>query len=87
MRPQSTDTRLEAELVQIALLRKAGVPGRAERMRSLTKTTFRLALRALKRRHPTWSRDQLLVEFVALNHGRELADTLRDDLRRRGRLP
>lgn len=86
MRPQSSDTHPAAERVQLELLRAAPVQVRAARMRSLTKDTFRLALRALQRAHPDWSRDELFVEFIALNHGRELAARLRADLRRRGRL-
>ena len=52
MRPQSSDTRPEIERIQIQLLREASVARRFERARSLSRTAFQLALRALRRRYP-----------------------------------
>ena len=86
MRPQSSDTRPEIERIQIQLLREASVARRFERARSLSRTAFQLALRALRRRYPELNADELFVRFVALHYGEELAQGLRRHLERRSRL-
>jgi hypothetical protein len=71
----------------VALLKQASVATRSARMRSLTRSSVQLALRALRRQHPESSREELFVAFVALHYGVALAEGLRRDLARRGGLP
>ena len=83
MRTQSRDTHPEIERRQIEMLRQASVARRFQRARSLTQTTFQLALRALRRQHPEMTPNELFVRFVALHYGDTLAEGLRRDLLRR----
>jgi hypothetical protein len=73
MRTQSLDTHPEAERVQIALLRLQGAAGRYAWVRSLSRTTVRLACRALRRRWPQAHEREVRGRFMRLNYGPELA--------------
>ena len=83
MRTQSEDTSLQAERVQIELLRNASVARRAATAFSLTQTVVELARQAIRRRHPELSEQEVLLRFVALHYGPDLAEKLRADLDRR----
>jgi len=79
------DTPPEALERQAEILRSLGARGRFERMRSLSRTTMALAQRAIRRAHPAATEDELLVAFVAVHHGDELAQRLQRYLRERRR--
>ncbi len=72
MRTQSADTDLQAEKIQLDLLRRATL----ER---------RVATRAIRRRNPDLDDHQVLLRFVEIHHGSELAEGLWRDLARRSK--
>ncbi len=74
-----------ADDVQVRLLRDAGTAGRATRALSLSRSVIALSRRAIGRRHPEWSEREVLLEFVAVHYGRNLAQRVRHHLERRGR--
>jgi hypothetical protein len=77
------DTTADAEHVQVALLRAAPIARRLHTALGLSATTLSLARRALARARPDVSQAELDVWFVELHYGRDLAEGLRADLRRR----
>jgi CHAD domain-containing protein len=79
------DTSDEAHVVQIALLRKATIAQRFARVRSLTSSTIELSRRAIRRRLGDVDEREVLLVFVQLHYGRELAEALRADLDARDR--
>jgi hypothetical protein len=44
-----------------------------------------LSRRAIRKRHPGWSERDLLLEFIAVHYGCELAERVRAHLERCGR--
>lgn len=77
MPARSLDTDPAAERVQAALLGAAGVSRRLALALSLTDTTRRLALRAIRRALATNDETRVRLRFVELHHGRELANAVR----------
>ncbi len=73
---QSFDTHPEAERVQIALIRKAGIARRIGIARSLSETAIKLSRRAISRANPQLSEQELNLVIVAHNYGRDIADRL-----------
>jgi hypothetical protein len=74
-----------ADTVQRGLLRAAGLTGRFAAAQALTVNVVSLSRRAIRKRHPSWSEADVLLEFVRLHYGRELADAVRSHLERRSR--
>ena len=85
MRAQSDDTELRAEIVQVDLLRKATVARRAAIAFSLSETTITLARRAIRVQNTNLTDRAVLLRFVAIHYGPELAERIDLDLRRRAR--
>ncbi len=83
MRTQSEDTDLQAEKMQLDLLRRATLARRVAVAASLSKTTINLAIRAIRRQNPGLGDHEVLLRFVEVHHGSELAERLRIDLARR----
>jgi hypothetical protein len=81
--PTGTDDR--AEQKQIELLRAAGPVARAERARRLSIFVIGLSRRAIRTRYPELSEREVLLKFVELHYGADLADRLRAYLARRER--
>ena len=77
MRTQSRDTHLEAERVQIELLRKATITRRLELAFSLSQDALHLAREGIRRAHPEASEEEIGLIFVEINYGKELADRVR----------
>jgi hypothetical protein len=73
----SRDTDLAAEQVQIELLRRATTSQRFQCARSMSQTVIELSRRALRRQMPEHSEQEMLLRFVELNYGAELARGLR----------
>jgi hypothetical protein len=72
-----SDTRPEAEKVQIGLLRKASASQRFARMCSLTAAAISLSRRAIARANPKLNPQELDLKFVEVHHGKQLAADLR----------
>lgn len=85
MRAQSSDTDLYAEKVQIDLLRKATVAQRTAIAFSLSETAISLARRAIRRQNLNLTERDMLLRFVAIHYGPELAKRIDLDLQRRSR--
>ena len=85
MRSQSPDTDLQAEAVQLDLLRSSTVGRRVSTAVSLSRTAIELACRALRRQNPGCTDTEVLVRFVEVHHGSELAEALRRDMARRSK--
>ena len=78
---QSRDTTLEAEEVQLALIREASIAKRITRVRSLSQTMIQLARRAIKRVNPGLNDQEINLIFVENHYGQMLANDLRKFLR------
>lgn len=86
--PRPADTSVEAERVQIDLIRAVPVSQRLRMSWSLSATVIDLARRALAQAQPDASQEELDLRFVELHYGADLASLLRADLvRRQGRVP
>lgn len=72
--------RPEFHPVQSALLRAASPARRLAAARSLSATVIQLSRRAIRRRHPDWSERDVLLEFVSIHYGADLAERLRRHL-------
>ncbi len=81
--PRPADTSVEAERVQIDLIRAAPVSRRLQMAWSHSATIIGLARQALARARPDASRQELDLQFVELHYGVDLATALRADLLRR----
>ena len=75
--PVPTNTRPEAEQVQLQLLREAGMARRLALTFDLTQSALDLSDRALRRRHPDLSEQELQLLTVALHYGDDLANAVR----------
>ena len=82
-RTQSEDTELHAERKQLGLLRKATLARRVAIAVSLSRTVIGLAREAIRRRSPHLTERELILQFVDIHYGPELAERLRADLERR----
>lgn len=76
----SLDTDPDAERVQVALLRTAGLSRRLALALSLTDTVHGLARRAIRRALGSDDETEVRLRFVELHYGRELADAVRSRL-------
>ncbi len=77
------DTSVEAERVQIDLIRAAPVSRRLQMAWTHSATVIGLARRALARARPHATQHELDLQFVELHYGVDLATALRADLLRR----
>jgi len=77
MKTQSSDTSLEAERVQIALLRAATPSKRLDLANTLSRMVLQLSMTGLRRAHPGASRRELAVRAVAYNYGAALSEGVR----------
>jgi len=77
------DTSPEAERVQIELIRKASSEKLFGLVRSLSQSLILMNRQTLRKLHPEMNEEELALMFVELNYGKELADHVRADLRRR----
>ena len=61
---------------QLLLMRRAGIMGRWEATRNLTRTVVELSRRGLRKRHPDASQAELDRMFVKLHYGDRVARLL-----------
>jgi len=80
MRAQAADTDPKAEKVQLDLLRAATVARRTALAFSLSETVIGMARRAIRRQSPDLTDQDLLLRFVEIHYGPELAERLRENL-------
>jgi len=85
MSSQSNDTHPDAEKAQLDLLRQASVSQRLTLAFFLSQTVIDLAKRAIRRRYPHDGEQEILLRFVSVHYGAELASRLSSDLSRRAR--
>lgn len=83
MRTQSTDTSVEAERIQIELIRKAPIAKRFALLESWSQFLIEANRQSIRQNHPDASEEEIGLIFVANNYGQALADKLRADLARR----
>ncbi len=79
----SEDTHPDAGDVQLNLLRQATIVRRLELVFSLSQTVIDLSKRAIRRRHPDEGDQEILVRFVSVHYGADLARQLSAGLSRR----
>jgi hypothetical protein len=76
------DRSREAERVQAKLLGRATASERTALALSWSQTMLELARNGLRRAHPELGEDELKVLFIEIHHGRQLAEGVRERLRR-----
>ena len=81
------DTALDAERVQVALLRAAPIARRLQLALGLSATVVGMARRALARAQPHASAQELDLRFVELHYGFDCSEGLRMELERRHTTP
>ena len=72
MKTQSADTDPIIEEKLISILRECSVPERLSRVFNMMSLTRQLSFRALRRKNPTVTKQQLDLLFVKINYGEEL---------------
>lgn len=77
---QSPDTSEAAERAQFEMLRRAGVPKRVQRMNEMSRFVVEASRRAIGRRHPEWSRREVLLFWVDQHYGEEIAKRIRSQM-------
>jgi hypothetical protein len=82
---RSADTDVEAENVQMALLREAGATRRIRMALSLSAQVIGLAHQAIRRSHPQATDEDVRLRFVELHYGPDLAADVRRFLASRRR--
>ncbi len=85
MAAKLTDAHLDAEAIQIELLRNASIARRLSICCSLTQAAIHQSRRALASANPELGRPELDLLFVRLQYGTELADGVQRHLEARGR--
>ena len=81
--PRPADTSVDAERVQIELLRAAPLSRRLHLACSLSASAISAARRAVARADPSADATERDIQFVALHYGSAVAAALRADLMRR----
>jgi hypothetical protein len=81
--PYTTDTSDEAAAVQLEGMRRMSGTERTNKMCKLSSSLRRMAMDAIRRRHPEYDQHEIRLKFIELTYGKELADAVRDHLRER----
>ena len=83
MRTQSEDTSPEMERVQIELIRKASPAKIFGLVRSMSQTLMQASRENIRKLHPDASKEELNLIFVELYYGKEIANLVRTQMKRR----
>jgi len=75
--PYTTDTSPEAYAVQLELLRRLSPNQRLSKAFALSRQVKRMAMEAIRRRHPELEEDAIRLKFIELTYGKDLADDVR----------
>lgn len=70
------DTTREVEEAYFALLRRAGLSRRYERMASWTDSMNDLARAGIARQYPDWSRREVMIEWARRQYGEDIVSKL-----------
>lgn len=77
MEPYTSDTSLEAEQIQLELIRRMAPSERATKSLMMTARLIRECKEAIARINPELSEQEVAISFIELNYGKELADAVR----------
>ena len=77
------DTSEDAYRMQLELLRQMSPEERVLKVSAWSGQIKRMAMDAIRRRHPEFDDDEVRVRFVELTYGQELADGYRNWLKER----
>lgn len=80
MRSALTDTDPATEAEHLRLLKAASVSRRFQLLRSMTASVLRLSRRAILRRNPDASPDEIALKWIALHYGADLEAEVRRHL-------
>jgi len=69
MRPYTTDTSVEAEAIQLELLRRMSPEDRITKMCKLTASLRRMAFEAIRRLHPDLDEAEVRLKFIESTYG------------------
>jgi hypothetical protein len=83
MRTQSEDTSPEMERVQIELIRKASSAKLFGLVRSMSQTMMQASRENIRRLHPDANKEELILIFVELYYGKELANLVHTQMEKR----
>ncbi|MFV1968008.1 MAG: hypothetical protein ACC628_21495 [Pirellulaceae bacterium] len=75
--PCTADTSPEAYAVQLELLRRMSPIQRLRKTFALSRQLKRMAMDAIRRRHPEFDEDAVRLKFIELTYGEALADDVR----------
>lgn len=80
MQPYTTDTSIEAEAIQMELLRRMSPADRIVKMCNLSASLRRMAFEAIRRLHPDLDEAEVRMKFIESTYGKELASEVRNHL-------
>ena len=83
MQPYTTDTSVEAEAIQLELLRRMSPSDRIAKMCNLSASLRRMAFDAIRRIHPELDEAEVRLKFIESTYGKELAAEVRTHLQQR----
>ena len=83
MQPYTTDTSVEAEAIQLELLRRMSPADRITKMCNLSASLRRMAFDAIRRIHPELDEAEVRLKFIESTYGKELAAEVRTHLQQR----
>ncbi len=76
-RPYTTDTSPEAYAVQLELLRRMSPLMRLRKAFALSRHVKRMAMAAIRRRHPEFDDNAVRLKFIEVTYGKTLANDVR----------
>lgn len=80
---QSPDTSLEVEVVYFDLLRRQSRKERLNLTRGLTASAIHRERQMIRKQHPDWSKQEVLLHWVAIAYGQEIAERFQKGLQLR----
>ena len=83
MQPYTTDTSIEAEAIQMELLRRMSPSDRIAKMCNLSASLRRMAFDAIRRLHPALDEAEVRLKFIESTYGKELASEVRNHMQQR----
>lgn len=81
--PYTIDTSDDALAIQLEGLRQMAPTERVNKMCMLSANLRRMAMDAIRRRHPEYEEREVRIKFIELAYGKGLADSVRTHLKER----
>jgi hypothetical protein len=75
--PYTTDTSEDALAVQLDGFRRMSPGERIDKMCRLSADLRKMAMDAIRRRHPTFNDGEVRLKFIELTYGKELSEAVR----------